>query len=185
MTNDKIKTPSYVQPSAKLLEEIDLNRKVKKTLDHSEDSLLQLSNNLVDAELFKREQKIQKSLDQYKIISDQFETQLEDYETASYFYKRCLDISQEEKSLPGEANAYMGLGICEEKVFNIDMARENLETALEKAIESRLDKIVPRVQLNLIRVYKIIAEQALDEQEDYEKSLEFFNKCLNVSKDAN
>ena len=57
----------------------------------------------------------------------------------------------------------MGLGICEEKVFNIDMARENLETALEKALESRLERIVPKVQLNLIRVYQIIAETALDE----------------------
>ena len=79
----------------------------------------------------------------------------------------------------------MGLGICEEKVFNIDMARENLETALEKALESRLERIVPKVQLNLIRVYQIIAETALDEQENFEKSLEYFNKCLNVSKDAN
>lgn len=143
-----------------------------------------LSNNLVDAEQFKRENKIQKSLDQYKIISNQFENELLDYETASYFYKRCLDISQEFKSTPGEANAYMGLGICEEKVCNIDMARENLETALEKAIESRLDRIVPSVQKQLIRVYKVIAEQALSEQEDFDRALEYFNKCLGVSKDA-
>jgi hypothetical protein len=126
-----------------MLEEIDLKKRKKLTLSHSEDSLKELSDNLKEAEQMKREIKIQKALDQYKIICEQFETHLEDFETASYFYKRCLDISQEYKSLPGEANAFMGLGICEEKVFNIDMAKENLETSLEKSIESRLDiKIV-------------------------------------------
>ena len=39
------------------------------------------------------------------------------------YHKRCLDISQEHKSLPGEANSFMGLGICEEKVYNIEMAK--------------------------------------------------------------
>lgn len=45
--------------------------------------------------------------------------ELDDYETASYFYKKCLDVSIEAKFVEGEARAYMGLGICEEEVFNI------------------------------------------------------------------
>jgi hypothetical protein len=50
-----------------------------------------------------------------------------------------------------------GLGICEEKVYNIEMAKQNLETALEKAIESQQERLKPKVQANLIRVYKVIA----------------------------
>lgn len=41
-----------------------------------------------------------------------------DYETASYFFQRCLDISIELNYVEGEAQAHRGLGICEEKVFN-------------------------------------------------------------------
>lgn len=39
---------------------------------------------------------------------------MHDYETASYFYKRCLDVSVDNKDIEGEAKAYKGLGICEE-----------------------------------------------------------------------
>jgi hypothetical protein len=41
-----------------------------------------------------------------------------------------LDVSNDAKSLKGAAKAYMGLGICEEKVLNIFNAMGNLETAL-------------------------------------------------------
>ena len=41
-----------------------------------------------------------------------------DYETASYFHQRCLDISIEFKYIEGEALAHKGLGNAEEKVFN-------------------------------------------------------------------
>ncbi len=50
-------------------------------------------------------------------MADGFE-KLSDFETASYFHKRCLDISIEYKYLEGEARAYRGLGIAEEKVMN-------------------------------------------------------------------
>jgi len=48
-----------------MLEDIDLNKLKKKTLSHSEDSLKFVSNQLVDAEDFRRQTKIQKSLNQY------------------------------------------------------------------------------------------------------------------------
>ena len=51
-------------------------------------------------------------------MAKQFED-LYDYETASYFHKRCLDVSVDFKFIEGEARAYKGLGICEEKVLNI------------------------------------------------------------------
>ena len=41
-----------------------------------------------------------------------------DFETASYFHNRCLEISIEFKYIEGEAQAHRGLGNCEKKVFN-------------------------------------------------------------------
>jgi hypothetical protein len=86
-----------------------------------------------------------------------------DYETASYFYKRCLDVSVDHKDIEGEARAYKGLGICEEKVLNIFEAMSYLETALEKAIDGRnsgnvqliasLKRLVNEIYTELVRVY--------------------------------
>jgi hypothetical protein len=90
-----------------------------------------------------------------------------DYETASYFYKRCLNVSIDFKDIEGEARAYRGLGFCEEQVFNIFEAKDYLETALEKTIDginqgniqiiSHLKKIRNDIYSDLIRVYKNIA----------------------------
>lgn len=71
-------------------------------------------------------------------MAEKFIEDLKDYETASYFYKKCLDISVENKFLKGEAKAWKGLGICEEKVMNIYHAMSNLVTALGKAQEGNL-----------------------------------------------
>lgn len=89
-------------------------------------------------------------------VAEDFE-RLNDYETASYYHKRCLDISVDLKYPDGEARAYKGLGICEEKVLNIFNAMNYLETALEKAIDGNLTKIEKDVSKELVRVYEIIA----------------------------
>ena len=59
----------------------------------------------------------------------------------------------------GEARAYKGLGICEEKVLNIFEAMNKLEIALEKAIDggTALKKIEKEVSRELVRVYSVIA----------------------------
>jgi hypothetical protein len=74
----------------------------------------------------------------------------------------------------------MGLGICEEKVLNIFNAMGNLETALQKAIDGNLGKIEKEISRELVRVYQIIAIQFQD-QNDFDKSLQFFQKCLDAS----
>jgi len=81
-----------------------------------------------------------------------------DYETASYFHQRCLDISIEFKYIEGEAQAHRGLGICEEKVDNMFAAKEHLETALEKARSGELGSVVREISKDLVRVYQMIAK---------------------------
>ena len=125
-------TPSEINPAQAMKDDITLNKRKKKKFEQNEESLLELSQNLVSAERYHRDEEVDKCLKQYTAVANQFE-QLNDYETASYFYKRCLDVSIEFNSQKGEAKAYMGLGICEEKVMNIFRAMENLVTALTKA----------------------------------------------------
>ena len=173
-------TPSEIEPSAKLQEEYKLNKRKKGRFEQTEESLLQLSDNLVSAESFYREGQIPNCLKQQRIVASQFE-QLNDYETASYFYKKCLDISIEGQNTDGQAKAYMGLGICEEKVFNIFNAMGNLETALEKANSANSTKLEKEISRELVRVYQIIAIQFQD-QGDFDKALQFFERCLTASK---
>ena len=103
-----------------------------------------------------------------------------DYETASYFHQRCLDISIEFKYIEGEAQAHRGLGICEEKVFNKFPAMQHLETAMEKAKTGELLKVVREISKDLVRVYQMIANEYL-ERNEFDMSLQFFEKCLGVA----
>ena len=129
-----------------------LNKRKKKKFEQDEESLIELSKNLVSAERYHRDEDFEKCLKQYSVIATQFE-QLNDYETASYFYKRCLDVSIEFNTQKGEAKAYMGLGICEEKVMNIFRAMENLVTALTKAEQANETKLDKQISKELVRVY--------------------------------
>ena len=87
---------------------------------------------------------------------------MNDYETASYFHQRCLDTSIEFKYIEGEAQAYRGLGICEEKVFNKFPAMSHLETALEKANSGDLIDAARTISKDLVRVYQLIANEYLE-----------------------
>ena len=88
-------TPSEIQPSIKLKEEQRLNKRAGKTrFEQTQDSLLTLSDNLKQAENYQREgnrennKYIKECLKQYAKVAQQFE-ELNDWETASYFHKRC------------------------------------------------------------------------------------------------
>jgi hypothetical protein len=68
---------------------------------------------LIDGEEKMRNQDYKKAFRIYTGVAKIFED-LQDFQTASYFYKRCLDISTEHKYIEGEARSYLGLGKAEE-----------------------------------------------------------------------
>jgi hypothetical protein len=68
-----------------------------------------------------------------------------------------LDVSVEASFPEGQAKAYKGLGICEEKVLNIFESKNQLETALGIACTSALNKIEREISKDLVRVYQVIA----------------------------
>lgn len=59
----------------------------------------------------------------------------------------------------------------------------NLETALQKAEDGHLDELEKQISKDLVRVYQIIAVQFQD-QNDFDKSLSYFEKCLSASQRA-
>ena len=182
-------TPSSIVPSKKLQEEYKLNRIKKGRFVQTESSLLDLSDKLKMAEQCHRigvgsekKKEIEKCLSYYTGVAEDFNS-LCDYETASYFFNRCLEVSIENKDDKGEALALQGLGKCEENVLNIFEAQTNLERARDKAVQADDPKITKDISRDLVRVYQIIALD-FQEKNDYDLSLKYFEKCLESSQKA-
>ena len=154
------------------------------TLEQTPENLTQISEDLKEGELFWREgaTRVRDCFKTYERMAKMYE-EMRDYETASYFHQRCLDISIEFKFIEGEAKAHRGLGICEEEVKNKFAAQLSLETALEKAQSGELNDVARSISKDLVRVYQLIADEYL-EMNEFDMSLQFFEKCLNVAQRA-
>ena len=162
-------TPSSIEPSDRLIEEQKLNKQKKRSLEQTPQMLIQISEDLKSGEMFHRDAAARDCFRIYLKMAHMYE-QMNDYETASYFHQRCLDTSIEFKYIEGEAQAYRGLGICEEKVFNKFPAMHHLETALEKANSGDLVDAARTISKDLVRVYQLIANEYL-EQNEFDMSL--------------
>jgi len=152
-------------------------------LSHNERTLVDLRDDLEEAEANWRKKDVRRCFRTYLKVASMFENN-EDYETASYFHQRCLEVSVEFKYIEGQALAFKGLGICEEKVLNYFEALMNLETALEKAVEGMLENHARDISRDLVRIYQTIAIQ-YQENNQFDLSLQFFEKCLDVAKRSN
>jgi tetratricopeptide (TPR) repeat protein len=119
---------------------------------------------------------------EYKKVCTKYE-EAKDYPTASYFYQKCLIMSKQAKYAEGEATSYMGLGFCEEGERNIVKAQEYYETALEKGLDKDLHAIVKQISEQLIRIYEKLAV-TYEDSGDYQKTLDYYDKCLDASKRA-
>ena len=142
---------------------------MKETLEQTPEKLTYVSETLKEGELYWRDGAARDCFKTYEKLATMYEG-YNDYETASYFHARCLDISIEFKYIEGEANAHRGLGICEEKVFNKFPAMQHLETALDKASTGELVETARIISIDLVRVYQLIADEYL-EMNDFDMSL--------------
>ena len=82
--------------------EYQLNKRVKQKYHQTPDSLTTLKDSLIQAEMFWRDGDAKKCFKTYLSVAEMYEV-LNDWETASYFHKRCLDVSIEFKYIEGEA----------------------------------------------------------------------------------
>ena len=144
--------PSAIEINQKLQQEMGHNKSRKQKFVQTEVSLKELSDILMEGENLHREGMIDQSLEKYREVAHKFEV-LNDWGSASYFYKKCLDISMESKSLKGEAQAWLGLGNCEKESFNKYEAMTNFETALQKAQELQEKKLEREISKELVKVY--------------------------------
>ena len=138
-------------------------------MDQTPEKLTEVSDMLKRGEEHWRDGAARDCFKTYEELAHMYEG-YNDYETASYFHARCLDISIEFKYIEGEAKAHRGLGICEEKVFNKFPAMQHLETALDKASAGELVETAQKISIDLVRVYQLIADEYL-EMNDFDMSL--------------
>jgi len=152
-------TPSQIEPSPQYQKEFSLreSRKPEESKESHKAMLTQLREDLVGAEMDWREGEFRNCFRVYQSVAARYE-QKQDFCTASYFHKRCLDVSLDFKYFEGEALAHKGLGFCEENVHNKFEAMGQLETALGKANEGNLDRIKVEILKDLVRVYQQIAK---------------------------
>ncbi len=143
---------------------------------------MEISGTLCKAERFKNAGDIAASIEEYKKVCTRY-MDANDYPTASYFYAKCLVMSKEQKFAEGEALAEMGLGQCEEGEKNVARAQEYYEGAIEKALDKSLHAIAKTISEQLIRVYEKLAAN-FEEDGDYAKTLDYYEKCLDASKRA-
>ena len=156
--------------------------KGKGGIRFTEEVIMEITELLRKAEKFGNEGDVAKSVTEYRKICAKYE-EVTDYPTASYFYKKCLNISKQRKYAEGEATSYMGLGLCEEGERNIMKAQEYYETALEKALDKDLHSIYKVISEQLIRVYEKLA-LSNESAGDFPKALDYYDKCLDASKRA-
>ena len=192
-------TPSFIEPSEQMLNDQKLKKNVPQTMEQDKETLMYVEEQLQNGETRWREGKEKDAFKIYQGMAHRFET-YNDYPTASYFYKRCLDISTEFNYSEGKALAFRGLGIAEEKVFNKYKAEEHLETAKETAVESGHTQNELMISKDLVRVYKLIADENLDVVRKYmtqsgplaaadedqklfalDRAREYYQKCLDLS----
>ena len=75
---------------------------MKETLDQTPEKLTYVSETLKEGELHWRDGSARECFKTYEKLAQMYEG-YNDYETASYFHARCLDISIEFKYIEGEA----------------------------------------------------------------------------------
>lgn len=175
--------PEVIQPSAEYKENSEKSKTRKRILGETENELIDLKNLLTAAEPFLRTDK-GVAVDEYSRIADFFYSdKLNDFQTAAYFYKRCLSLAKSIQDPKWECNAMLGLGKCFAKLGRLDKAIEFYENIQKKADENQLNSIVIQASRELIEIYDKMAERYMqnNEEENPDKALYFLEKCLQAA----
>jgi len=77
-----------------------MKKRQKGRLEQTPEMLTTLSHSLIDGEQYWREGEARKAFKTYLSVGHLYE-ELQDFETASYFHQRCLEISTEFKFIEG------------------------------------------------------------------------------------
>jgi len=124
----------------------------------SEKNIKNISEILEKAERAYRESNIKDCVKYYREICTLYEN-IEDFCTSSYFHKRCLDYSKRYKYINGEIDSLVGLGKCEEMVFNINKSMEYMQKAFEVAMKNDLNPMAKAISQYLTTVYEGVASE--------------------------
>ena len=139
-----------------------------------------LKRNLVGVEKAWRDNDSQAVYDAYQNLAQHFVI-YSNTKRALFFYTKCLELAVNSDYLEGELEANLNLGLCHEKLGDIERATEFHEAHLELALSSENQSQAQDAYGNLVRTYQLSAGR-LEESKEMQKAVDQHNKCLEAAR---
>jgi len=135
---------------------------------------------LAEAEVARRRGDTQAVFSSYKQLADFF-TGLADQQTATYFWEKCLEITQLTSDAQGEAHATRSLGMAHESAGDLGAAIKQYEQLLR--LTQRSGDVPGEQQANdhLVVAYQAVAAER-ESAGDLTGAIDFREKCLEASR---
>jgi len=86
--------PEIIKPSAKYYEEMEHKKREKPKYGDTEDELKDLKRRLISAEENCRYADKTMPIEEYSSLAEDFASKYQDYQSAAYFFRKCISISK-------------------------------------------------------------------------------------------
>ena len=139
-----------------------------------------IRNNLVLAELSRRQGNIIGVYTAYNKLAGSYKKKM-DWKTAIFFQKKCLEVAQLTTDLKAEMSANHTLGEVYQQMGEYGEARLKHERHEEiaESIDSLDDVVMANVELH--KVYLVIASKLETDEATIDEALDMYHKCLGAS----
>ena len=147
----------------------------------TESDITELKERLTNAEKLFQEGDFPESFRVYHELGGYFEKTRENYDSATYFYKRCDELAGKNQLYSEQTTALVGLGNCAYKTSNIESAINFYEKGIKIAEFHDLKHSLYTISKSLTEVYRLEAEK-LEFNGRTDEALENYLKCLEAAK---
>lgn len=120
----------------------------------------------------------------YKRLAEEFKAS-RDWQVAAYYYDKCINLATKRNDRVEMALAKKGFAECNDFFDRADEAIVNLEEAMTLAADH--SATLKEVSAVLILIYKKMAQKSeseLNDAEEQDKALYYYQKCLDVCNQA-
>lgn len=153
---------------------------VASKIETNVDSMIFIRDNLVSAEICRRQGNTTGVYVAYQRLADFYATSA-DWRTSIFFHEKCLEVSQLTTDIRAEMSANHELGCVYQKMNIFEVARKYHEKHEEKAAAVDVMEEISKANAELYKVYMVLAVRA-DNSNNFDEALEIYHKCLNASK---
>ncbi len=155
----------------------DLNETQIKT---SPENLIFIRDQLVKAELSRRQGDTANVYNAFNQLAD-FYVANHDWKTSFFFHEKCLEVAQLTNDARGEMSANHSLGTIYQLMLDFEGARSFHEKHEEIAISIDVFEEIARANVELYKVYLVLAER-FEAQGATEEALSMYFRCLEAAK---